>query len=369
MTSSPWYKLTNEADADSPALIIYKDRVRQNIDTLINSIDDKDRLRPHVKTHKSPEVARMFMEKGIQKFKCATISEAEMLSNAGATDVLLAYQPVGPKAKRLVDLVAAFPQTTFTCLIDNARTGRALSEQFAAAGNVLGYYVDVNVGMNRTGIAAEHVPALIDTIGSLSGLRLQGLHVYDGHIRDQDFAVRKKRCDDAFERVIALVRQLSSKTDYPLTIVAGGTPTYSVHSQRQGVECSPGTFIYWDKGYEKILPEQYYLHAAVVLTRVISKPTPDTVCIDLGHKSIASENPLPDRVYFLNAPELIPIGHSEEHMVLKTNGAALEVGDALYGIPFHVCPTIALYDSPLVASGNTIVDAWHTLSRNRKITI
>ncbi len=368
MIAENWYTLANEAEVDSPALIIYKDRVRENIDRLIDSIDDVNRLRPHVKTHKSPEVIRMFMDKGIGKFKCATIPEAEMLAGEGVTDILLAYQPVGPKAERLLNLVITYPQTKFSCLIDNARTATALSETFVNR-LVLDYFIDVNVGMNRTGIIPDGIPALMDEIGSLKGLRLRGLHMYDGHIRDEDFGIRKKRCDEAFDKVVPVANQLRERSNDPITIVAGGTPTFSVHAKRKDIECSPGTFIYWDKGYEKILPEQQYLHAAVVLTRVISRPTPDTVCIDLGHKSIASENPLENRVFFLNAPNVTPTGHSEEHMVLKTHGTALEIGDALYGVPYHVCPTTALYESTLIAIDNRISESWITLSRNKKISI
>lgn len=368
MTAANWYSLLNEVEIDSPALIIYKDRVRENIVSLTESIDDVNRLRPHVKTHKSPEVVRMFMDHGISKFKCATIAEAEMLAGEGVTDILLAYQPVGPKAERLLNLVITYPQTTFSCLIDNARTAKALSQVFVNR-LVLDYFIDVNVGMNRTGIQPEGIPGLIAEIGNLKGLRLRGLHVYDGHIRDEDFSIRKRRCDEAFESVVPVANELRQAVNHPLTIVAGGTPTFSVHAKRKDIECSPGTFIYWDKGYEKILPEQHYLHAAVVLTRVISRPTPDTVCIDLGHKSIASENPLENRVHFLNAPDLTPIGHSEEHMVLKTNATELEVGDVLYGVPYHVCPTISLYESTLIAIDNKISESWPTLSRNKRISI
>src|SRR6476469_3327135 len=98
---SNWYEIKNIDQVDSPALIIYADRVKENIKTLINSIDHVDRLRPHIKTHKSSEVSRMMLDAGINKFKCATIAEAEMLATAGAKDILLAYQPVGPKANRL----------------------------------------------------------------------------------------------------------------------------------------------------------------------------------------------------------------------------------------------------------------------------
>jgi len=103
---------------------------------------------------------------------------------------------------------------------------------------------------------------------------------------------------------------------------------------------------------------------------VISKPGDDVICVDLGHKSIASENPLTHRVSFLNGPDLIPIGHSEEHMVFKVGaGSSYAVGDVLYGVPFHICPTVALHDKAAIVNNHHIVDYWNTLSRNRKITI
>jgi D-serine deaminase-like pyridoxal phosphate-dependent protein len=117
------------------------------------------------------------------------------------------------------------------------------------------------------------------------------------------------------------------------------------------------------------LPEQHYKFAALVVSRVISKPAEDIICIDLGHKAIASENPLNNRVYFLNAPELQPMGHSEEHMVLKCSGKTYNVGDVLYGVPHHVCPTVALHDQVAVVERQKAATHWDTISRNRKITI
>src|SRR5687767_6823081 len=100
-----WYEIKNIDKVDSPALLIYKERVKHNIDTLVKSIDMPSRLRPHIKTCKSPEVARMMLQAGIQKLKCATIAEAEVLASAGANDILLAYQPIGPKAHRFAGLI------------------------------------------------------------------------------------------------------------------------------------------------------------------------------------------------------------------------------------------------------------------------
>ncbi|HYF69180.1 MAG TPA: D-TA family PLP-dependent enzyme [Ohtaekwangia sp.] len=365
-----WYNLENVDQLDSPALVIYTARVAENIQRLIHSIDDITRLRPHVKTHKSAEITRMLLDTGITKFKCATIAEAEMLASAGVPDVLLAYQPIGPKAKRVAELSMAYGNTRFSCLIDHAKTAQDLSEIFLDKNRYTNVYIDVNVGMNRTGIVPSEAYALWETCQSFAGINIAGLHVYDGHLRDPDFQVRTRQCDAAFAEVETLQKNINLKSKTALEIVAGGTPTYPIHAKRQNIECSPGTFIYWDKGYQQILPEQDYLHAAVVISRVISKPTADSICVDLGHKSIAAENPLPLRVHFLNAPDAEPIGQSEEHLVLKIKPPdQFNVGDVLYGIPYHVCPTVALYDRTAVAEGNKIIGYWNTLSRNRMISI
>jgi D-threonine aldolase len=150
-------------------------------------------------------------------------------------------------------------------------------------------------------------------------------------------------------------------------IVAGGTPTFPVHALRQGVMLSPGTCVLWDGGYERLLPDLDFLHAAVVLTRVISKPAPDRLCLDLGHKSIAAENPHP-RVYFLGMEDVEFLGQSEEHLVLScARRDEWAVGKEVYGIPHHICPTTALYEAVHVVSERQVVDSWRVIARDRSI--
>jgi D-serine deaminase-like pyridoxal phosphate-dependent protein len=370
MTSANWYTIENIDELDSPALLIYRDRVQENIRRLVGSVDDIKRLRPHVKTHKSAEVTAMLLDAGITKFKCATIAEAEMLASTGVADILLAYQPVGPKADRLADLTQRYPHAKFSCLIDNLDTAKYISNVFEHLNKVIEVFIDLNVGMNRTGIVPQKAIRLYDDCLALTGIKITGLHAYDGHLRDVDYATRKKNCDEGFRDVQELKKEIETKHHNVIKVVAGGTPTFSIHSKRNTIECSPGTCIYWDKGYEQGLPEQHYLHAALVVTRVISKPTKDSICIDLGHKAIASENPIQNRVFFLYGNDLQPVGHSEEHMVLKTQKAdTYHVGDVLYGIPYHVCPTVALYDKAFVVEDHRVVTSWNTLSRNRKISV
>src|SRR5687767_179993 len=152
--SKQWYHIGNVQEVDSPAFVVYRERVQHNINLLLQQIP-ADRLRPHVKTHKSREVTEMILQGGITTFKCATISEAEMLAGADAPDVLLAYQPVPPKLQRFITLIQEYPATRFSCLVDNLAIVEQMSEQAIAARLQLAVYIDLNIGMNRSGIAPE----------------------------------------------------------------------------------------------------------------------------------------------------------------------------------------------------------------------
>lgn len=365
-----WFHISNISNLDTPALAVFPDRVKQNIEVLKSILPDVHRMRPHVKTHKSAEITKMLLQAGFTKFKCATIAEAEMLGSVGAPDVLLAYQPVGPRAKRLAELVKAFPKTTYSCLVDNDAVADHLNYIFKSIQHRINVYIDLSIGMNRTGIkpgaAAE---ALYKKCQAMDGIAAVGLHAYDGHLRDEDLALRSRKCHEGFEPVLTMQKNLTESGLSEPIIVVGGSTTFPIHATRKNVVCSPGTFIYWDKGYHDKFAEQKFVFAALVVTRVVSKPTDDLICIDLGHKAIASENALNNRVFFLNASNLEPIGHSEEHLVLKVNGEnKYSVGDVLYGVPFHVCPTVALYDTAVVIDNNEAGERWKNLSRNRRIT-
>ena len=148
-----WYHISNIMEVDSPALVVFPDRVKRNIELLKNMIDDVKRLRPHVKTHKTKEAALLQMEAGIKKFKCATIAEAEMLGSIKAPDVLLAYQPIGPKINRFISLIKKYPETKFSCLVDDREAAQAMAAKASKAGISMPVFIDLNLGMNRTGIA------------------------------------------------------------------------------------------------------------------------------------------------------------------------------------------------------------------------
>lgn len=363
-----WYNIKNIDTIDSPALLLYKERIQQNINRAVEMIKDVSLLRPHVKTNKTSEVCAMMMAAGITKFKCATIAEAEMLAMLKAKAVLLAYQPVGPKVNRLLALVQRYPQTTFGCVTDNLATAKALADLFSAADEMINVYIDLNTGMNRSGIKPADAFALAEQLINLPGIQFKGLHAYDGHLRDTDLEQRQQKSDAAFNEVLALATQIEKLTNKPIAIVAGGSPSFPTHLKRN-VECSPGTFVYWDWGYKHQVPDEPFEYAALVLTRVISIVDEQTVTTDLGHKSVAAENPFP-RVHFLNAPDITPFSQSEEHLVLKVaDSKAYKVGDVLYGVPVHICPTVALYEKAVVIENNEAVTTWKVVARDRAIKL
>jgi D-serine deaminase-like pyridoxal phosphate-dependent protein len=365
-----WYIINNVHEVPSPALLVYPDRIERNIEKMIEIAGGSEKLRPHVKTHKMAEVVKLQMKHGITKFKCATIAEAEMVAKCGAIDILLAMQPVGPNIERFFSLKKLFPESRISCIADNEEVIKQLSAIATKYGIDTAIWLDINNGMDRTGIVpGEDAARLYKMIVNSAGLKAEGLHVYDGHIHDKELSVRQKRCNDAYIPVYSFIEKLKMDGIPPFKIVAGGTPSFPVHASRKGVECSPGTLLLWDYKSASNFDDMDFLQAAVLLMRIVSKPGNDLLCIDLGHKAVASEMPQP-RVDIFGIKNFKVVNHSEEHLVISTPVAGkLKTGDPLYGIPYHICPTVALYESVAVVENNMVTGQWKVEARKRKVTI
>jgi D-serine deaminase-like pyridoxal phosphate-dependent protein len=365
-----WYRIANAEEVYSPSLLVYPERIESNIRKMIQMAGNLSRLRPHVKTHKMAEVVKLQMKNGIHKFKCATISEAEMVAACGADDILLAMQPVGPNIERFFNLKRQFRTANISCIADSEMVIRKLSA--AASGNNLecGIWLDINNGMNRTGITpGEGAMKLYRLTGTLPGLKTAGLHVYDGHIHEKELTRRRQVCDDAFAPVAKMRQALIDSGSDPVNVVAGGTPTFPIHASRKDVETSPGTILLWDFGYSSSLSDMDFQHAAVLFTRVVSKPRKDMLCLDLGHKAVASEMPQP-RIKIFGMDDYSITGHNEEHMVVKTNHARkMNQGDPVYAIPWHICPTVDRHDTVYIVRNGRVTGQWNVEARRRKITI
>lgn len=359
----PGFAIHDIDKLDSPSIAISIERVKYNIKKAIE-ICNVDLLRPHVKTFKTIEIVLLLIDEGVNKFKCATVAEAEMLAIAGAKDVLLAYQPVGTMLRRLKDLISTYERTSFSCLVDNEITARSLSSFFK--NNPISVYIDLNCGMNRTGVKPEHFKLFLEKISGYEGIRVRGLHAYDGHINDLDEVKRNERAQLFFQTVETLQSSAEVFLDRKLSAVIGGSLNFIFYSTRKDIECSPGTFVFWDDGYGQYsdLP---FVQAAVIITRVVSIVDNTTMCFDLGHKAVAAENPIDKRIRILGIDAKI-LSHSEEHIVISVQDSSrFKVGDTFFAVPFHICPTVALHQELYVVENDKCNVSWKVTGRNRKI--
>jgi len=365
------YALNDPSALLSPSLLIFRPILVKNLETMIGMAGGPERLRPHVKTHKMAEVVRLTERMGIHKHKCATIAEAEMIAAAGGTDVLIAYPLVGPNVGRLAKLAQAFPGTTFRTLVDHPASAKALSTGLEGVGQPIPVLIDLEVGQGRTGITPESAQELVSLVAGLPNLVFDGLHAYDGHVHETDVEERRKAAMSGVERTLRLRDQLEAQ-DLPVhRLVMGGTPSFPIHAKLDlpGVECAPGTSAFHDAGYASHFPDLPFVPAAVLLTRVISRPGPGRICLDLGHKAVAAD-PAGARLTLLDVPDATLGKQNEEHLVVTTPHADdFPPGTPVLAIPTHICPTFALHRKAYVIDNGELVDEWEVTARDRVLTI
>ena len=366
-----WYRVADETTVPSPQALVFPHRITRNIRSAIEWAGGAHRLRPHVKTHKSTDVVRLHLDEGISKFKCSTLSEAAMLVGAGAPDVLVAYQLVGPNQAIFCDMIRRFPDTRFACLVDNAGTVEAIEHAAQRVGVEVTVYIDLDVGMHRTGIApGDNVVELYRTIVRSGALAAGGLHAYDGHIHDSDLRQRRERAAEARRGATDMRDRLLSEGLPVPELVVGGTPTFPCHAEalEEGMSASPGTYPYFDWGYATSFPDLPFVGAAVLLARVISVPAAGRFTVDVGSKAIAAD-PVQPRGIILNLPEAEAGPQSEEHWVFTVSRENTpEVGDVMYIWPRHICPTIEHYNRVAVVSEDGgITGYWDVTARGREV--
>jgi D-serine deaminase-like pyridoxal phosphate-dependent protein len=364
--------LDSTADLLSPSLVIFRDRVVANIDRMNTMAGGAHRLRPHVKTHKMADVIRLCNASGIRKYKCATIAEAEMTANAGGQDVLMSYPLVGPNIWRFLKLQQFYGATKFAALADDLDTVGHIAEAAKRHHTRIALYLDVDLGMNRTGIApGDRAFEIYKTIAESPHLIAAGLHGYDGHIRDETLEARKTTARPGQEAILAF-RDRLTKAGLPVpAIVLGGSPSFPTHFVLDDpiIECSPGTLVFNDSGYGSRYEDLPFPPAVYLLTRVVSRPGTNRLCLDLGHKAVAAD-PTPPRARILALPDAEPLGQSEEHLVISCpDPSKFPIGTALWAVPSHICPTIALQNWAYVAEGGKIVGRWDVTARGRVISI
>ena len=355
----------------SPSLLFFKEAIQTNIDKVLDMADSASRLWPHIKTHKTLELVALLQKSGINRYKCSTIAEAELLGICGVAETVLAYPLVGPNIARFLELCAAFPSTTFIAIADDSGMLCELDRMAAQRKLTVNVMVDVNVGMNRTGVPVG--PALHGLYQELDGsrsLRPAGLHVYDGHNHNRSPEDRNAAADACYESVSGARRFLAARGMSVPRVIMGGTPTLPCHSRHSDVDLSPGTAFLYDWGYGTQFPDLPFKPAAVLMTRVVSRPSPDLFTLDLGSKAIASD-PEGARGIVAGLPEARPVFQNEEHWVFSLEGPAYpRPGDVMYVVPTHVCPSVSLHAEVYVIDGaGNHSETWSVAARNRKISI
>lgn len=375
LTALPWndrYRISNFDDVMSPALALYPEIVASNIDRTVQLLEgNADRWRVHIKTAKLACTLRMLVDRGVRHFKCATTLELLVGCQCGAIDILVAYPVVGANARRVREIAAQFPDVHISVLIEN-------QEQLAQwVDSNLGIFLDINPGMNRTGIEPDQTDAIVRTIHRVTnqGLEFRGLHYYDGQYGGLDEHERTVTAHAGYDTLLGLVAKVRAAGLLVPEIITAGTPTFPAsltykkfHGSDFIHRVSPGTIVYCDATALAQLPSEWgYTPAALVVSRVVSRPHHGVVTCDAGHKTVSADAGVPTCVV-VGHPELTPLSPSEEHLPMQSktsDGPA--IGDVLYLVPRHVCPTVNNFDCALVVRNGRIESLEQVSARGREM--
>ena len=362
------------SDADrvlTPALAIYPDFIASNITSTLNLLGNADRWRAHIKTAKLNITLRMLIGRGVRSFKCATSLELLHACGNGAEDILLAYPVMGANALRVQEIRNQHPRVRISVLAENEAQVRQWR------GTDVGIFLDINPGMNRTGIEQSSRQRVVELAQSVtqSGIEFRGLHYYDGQFGAIADLERTKSAHAGYDHLLQLVHDLERAHVRVAEVVTAGTPTFPCSLSYPAFQTSgfihrvsPGTVVYNDATSLAQLPTQYgYAPAALVLARVVSAPHHGIITCDAGHKAVSADAGVPTCVV-IGHPELTPLSPSEEHLPLAVAQGATSprVGDILYLIPRHVCPTVNNFDAALIVRDGQVESVQEVSARGHE---
>jgi D-serine deaminase-like pyridoxal phosphate-dependent protein len=355
----------------TPALVIDLDAVKANISATLRLLgNDPDRWRPHLKTAKLALVMRTIRESGVLQAKCSTTLELETACEAGFTDVLLAYPITGAQVQVVKRIAASHPDTVISVLVEDA----AMVAPWRGSG--IGLFIDLNSGMDRTGMLLDGFDEVIGLARGIegSGLRFAGLHYYDGHASDFAPGEAARRVHEGYDRLLSLVERIAAAGMRVPEIVTAGTPafpharTYRRFGDVGAIHrVSPGTVVYNDRRSLAQLPVDAGYRAAVfVLASVVSHPRPTRFCTDAGHKSVSADAGDPT-CEVVGHDEYVARHPSEEHLPIDVPvGAPLPPRGAMLWLwPSHVCPTVNNFDHAVILSAGRFQGVERVTARGR----
>jgi D-serine deaminase-like pyridoxal phosphate-dependent protein len=355
---------------ETPSLVVDLDTMEQNLDRVASyAADHHLALRPHIKTHKSPVLARAQLERGAVGLTCATPYEAEVMSDV-CDDLLVMYPPVGADRARRLARVAERVQLTVA--LDSELAARDFSAALQSIGATARVLVEVDAGMHRVGVAsASHAVALAQRVSDLPGLELGGVAFYPGHVREPVQEHGPQLAE--LRKFVDGVRDAFSRARLPLNTVSGGsTPTvFESHELGAVTEIRPGTYIFNDRTTADIGACALEDCALTVLATVVSTAVAGQAVIDAGAKALGRE---PMRggtsggfACLADRPEVVVKSMSEEHGILDLSTTAWRprVGDRVRVVPNHVCIVVHLADVVYGARNGEVVTSWPVAARGR----
>ncbi len=360
----------NLQDLDTPAVLIDADTMERNLRGMANYCAAHNlTLRPHTKTHKIPEIARLQLQYGAGGITVAKVGEAEVMADAGLNDIVIVYPIWGEtKWKRVAELAK---RAKLSVAIDSFPVADGISQAAKAAGVEVGIRLEFDTGLRRCGLTLDAKSVEIaQKVFALPNLRWEGISLYPGHImgnrkiREQDIPIENGKLD----RLFALLD--SAGISYP--VVSGGNTPAAFESHRfHGVtEIRPGTYVFNDRNTVDAESASYADCAVTVLTTVVSTSVPHRAIVDAGSKTLSADTLLSGGGkyfgYVQDHPEFILEDLSEEHgHVTIPHDSATKIGDRLRIIPNHVCPCINLHDRAFVVQGETVIDEWKVAARGK----
>ena len=335
----------------TPALIVDVNTLQANVKAMGNILGNSTlKLRPHYKSHKCADLAKMQIENGAIGMTCAKLSEAEDLCDIGIEDILIANQIVDPaKIRKLADLAK---HCRLTVCVDNIENIDALSQAAKNCGTTIHCLVEYDIGMARCGVVdKEAVFALAKHICDCDNLIFDGLQAYAGHISHiEDYDTRNQMTAQNYSKIKEVVLYLKENGIAVTTVSGGSTGTSAIKAQ-EGLytELQAGSYLFMDATYRNLaLPFQ---NSLFVLTTVVSRRNGLTV-VDAGVKTCGTDQGMP-ALYQGSADEIVA---SEEHFQLHNYTEKTAVGEKIRLIPSHCCSTVNLYDKIYLVDGETVVD-------------
>lgn len=354
---------------DTPALLVDLDLLETNIATLMARLRPTGvQVRPHLKTAKCPEIARLLAEAGAHGCCVAKLGEAEVMAAAGINNLLITSEIAGaPKLRRLAALHADHPRVRV--VVDSITGATLLNDVCVGARAPLEVLIELDVGQHRCGVApGEPARALAQALQRLPHLRLVGLQGYEGHLQHvSDPNEQGRRVDEAMGLLTATAALMRADGHAIETVTTGGTGTCERCAAHAGVtEVQPGSFIFLDRAYgDALRGRNPYANALTVLASVISRPAPGRAVIDAGLKALATDMGNAEPV---GLPGVRYRPGGDEHGILEWEGAPpapLALGDQVALIPGHIDTTVNLYDVYHVHQGGTLVATWPISARGK----